>query len=111
MLLIREDEHGLRFKVLVQPRSRKNEIVGLHGGALKIKITAPPVEGAANSMCIGFLAKCLKISKSSIGIVSGHTSRTKLIQVNLPSLPESEEKTEQLKAAIQSLVKQQKPLD
>jgi len=52
-------------------------IAGRHGDALKIKLTAPPVDDAANKMCVQFLAKCLKIPKSSIEIISGHTSRTK----------------------------------
>ena len=52
-------------------------IAGQHGDALKIKLTAPPVDGAANKMCIQYLAKCLKIPKSSIEIISGHHSRTK----------------------------------
>jgi len=52
-------------------------IAGQHGDALKIKLTAPPVDDAANKMCVQYLAKCLKIPKSSIEIISGHTSRTK----------------------------------
>jgi len=52
-------------------------IAGQHGDALKIKLTAPPVGGAANKMCVQHLAKWLNISKSSIEIISGHTSRTK----------------------------------
>lgn len=52
-------------------------ISGQHGDALKIKLTAPPVDDAANKMCVQYLAKCLKIPKSSIEIISGHTSRTK----------------------------------
>ena len=52
-------------------------IAGQHGDALKIKLKAPPVDGAANKMCIQYLAKCLKIPKSSIEIISGHSSRTK----------------------------------
>ena len=54
-------------------------IAGQHGDALKLKLKAPPVDGAANKMCIQYLAKCLKIPKSSIEIISGHTSRTKRI--------------------------------
>ena len=52
-------------------------IAGQHGDALKIKLTAPPVDDAANKMCVQYIAKCLKIPKSSIKIISGHTSRTK----------------------------------
>ena len=79
MLSIQETPRGITFKVFVQPRSSKNMITGLHGDALKIKLKAPPVDGAANKMCISFLAKCLKISKSSLEIVSGQTSRSKRV--------------------------------
>ncbi|MCG2759217.1 MAG: DUF167 domain-containing protein [Desulfobacteraceae bacterium] len=52
-------------------------ITGTYGDAIKIKLTAPPVDGAANKMCIKFLAKYLKVPKTSLEIISGHTSRTK----------------------------------
>jgi uncharacterized protein (TIGR00251 family) len=54
-------------------------IAGLHGDALKIKLTAPPVDGAANKMCIEFLSKWVNISKSAVEIISGHASRTKRV--------------------------------
>ncbi len=65
-------------------------ISGLHGDALKIKLTAPPVDGAANKMCVEYLAKCLKVSKSSLEIVSGHTSRTKQVLVQCKNDKERE---------------------
>jgi len=74
---IQEDRNGIILKVIVQPRSSKNMIAGQHGDALKIKLTAPPVDGAANKMCIQHLAKWLNVSNSSIEIISGHSSRTK----------------------------------
>lgn len=77
MPFIQKNSNGIILKVFVQPRSSKNMIAGQHGDALKIKLTAPPVDGAANKMCVQHLAKWLKISKSSIEIISGHTSRTK----------------------------------
>jgi len=77
MPFIQENSNGIILKVFVQPRSSKNMIAGQHGDALKIKLTAPPVDGAANKMCIQHLAKWLKITKSSIEIISGHGSRTK----------------------------------
>ena len=79
MLDIRKIPEGMVFKVLIQPRSSKNMIAGLHGDALKIKLTAPPVDNAANQMCIKFLAKSLEVSKSSLEIVAGHTSRNKQV--------------------------------
>jgi uncharacterized protein (TIGR00251 family) len=92
MLNIRNTPDGIVFKVLIQPRSSKNMIAGLHGDALKIKLTAPPVDNAANRMCINFLAKTLGVSKSSLEIIAGHTSRNK--QVLLRSDPAELSKTE-----------------
>jgi uncharacterized protein len=74
---VKDHPRGLAVKVFVQPRSSKNAITGLHGDAVKLKLTAPPVGGAANKMCVEFLAKRLKLSKSSIEILSGHSGRTK----------------------------------
>jgi uncharacterized protein (TIGR00251 family) len=76
---LKETSQGIVLKVFVQPRSAKNMIAGQHGDALKIKLTAPPVDGAANKMCIQYLAKFLKVPKSALEIISGHTSRTKRI--------------------------------
>ena len=77
MPYINENINGVTLTVFVQPRSSKNMIAGLHNNALKIKLTSPPVDGAANNMCIKYLAKWLKVPRSSIEIVSGHKSRTK----------------------------------
>lgn len=54
-------------------------IIGLYGDALKIKLTAPPVDNAANMMCVKFLAKALNVAKSSLDIIAGHTSRNKQV--------------------------------
>ncbi|WP_373501550.1 DUF167 domain-containing protein [Desulfococcus sp.] len=80
-MFIEEKENGIAFKVFVQPKSSRNAIVGLHGDALKVKLTAPPVEGAANAMCIQFFSKMLGVSKSAIEIQSGHASRTKILWI------------------------------
>jgi uncharacterized protein (TIGR00251 family) len=77
MPYLKENADGITLTVFIQPRSSKNMIAGVHDHALKIKLTSPPVDGAANKMCIQYLAKCLKVPKSSIEIVSGHKSRTK----------------------------------
>ena len=81
MLFVKENSQGIIFKVYVQPKSSRNMISGLHGDAVKVKITAPPVDGAANKMCIQYLAKCLMVPKSSVEIISGHNSRTKRVLV------------------------------
>ncbi len=81
MLWIREVPGGVIFKVTVQPRSSRSEIAGLQDDAVKIKLTAPPVEGAANKMCVELLAKSLKVRKSDVEIIRGQGSRTKKVLV------------------------------
>ena len=65
----------------VQPRSSKNQVAGEHNGALKLRLTAPPVEGKANKAVISFLAKRLNLPKSAITIKSGHHSREKQVLI------------------------------
>ena len=79
MIRIRKTPDGVVFKVLVLPRSSKNMIAGIHDEALKIKLTAPPVDNAANQMCLKFLAKSLRVSRSALEIIAGHNSRHKQI--------------------------------
>lgn len=81
MLSIQHHPAGLTFKIRVQPRSSRNMIVGLLGDALKVKLTAPPVEGAANTMCIEFLARCLGVSRSAVEIRAGQAGRIKQILI------------------------------
>jgi uncharacterized protein len=78
---VRERADSIRIAVKVQPRSSRNEIMGVSGGALKIKLTAPPVDGAANSALVELLASELEIPKRRISIVSGETSRSKLVEI------------------------------
>ena len=106
MLDIREKPTGIQFKIRVQPRSSKNSIVGLHGDALKVKLTSPPVDGAANKMCIAYLAKCLGRPKSSLEIVSGHTNRTKLILLKSQKSSGSKDEHAHLRQLILNLVPQ-----
>ena len=81
MIAIRDTPQGATFAIRVQPRARKNAIVGEIGDALKIALTAPPVEGRANQACIEFLAEFLKVSRSSVTIAAGETSRNKVIRI------------------------------
>ena len=74
-------EGGAAFPVRVVPRASKNEISGRHGEAVKIRLTAPPVEGAANEALISFLSEILGVRKSQIEILSGHASRDKIVCV------------------------------
>jgi len=69
------------LKVYLQPKSSKNEIVGPYRDGIKIKLTAPPVEGKANEALIRFLAGELGISPSRIEIVKGHHSREKTLRI------------------------------
>jgi uncharacterized protein (TIGR00251 family) len=69
----------LLLSLYVQPRASRNELAGLHGEALKLRLTTPPVDGRANKAVISFLAKLLKIPKSAILIKSGQQSRSKKI--------------------------------
>jgi uncharacterized protein (TIGR00251 family) len=81
MIPIRDTAAGVTFAVKVQPRAKKNAITGLVGDALKLALTAPPVDGRANDACIEFFANLLKVPRSSITIASGETSRNKVIRV------------------------------
>ena len=81
MLNIQKKDDGVIFEVKVQPGAAKNEIVGVQGDVLKVKINAPPVKGKANKALISFLAEKLAVRKSEIEIMSGHTSKIKKIKV------------------------------
>ena len=103
-LKIQEHPEGITFKIFVQPRSAKNMIVGLHDDALKIKLTAPPVDNAANKLCVKFLAKSLGVSKSQVEIISGHTSRNKQILLRSGQAGISEKDHAHLKNIIEGLI-------
>lgn len=72
---------GVELAIQVQPRASRSEVVGPHGGALKIRLAAPPVDGAANEELVAFLAKVLKVPRSAVEIVSGMTGRKKRVRV------------------------------
>jgi hypothetical protein len=73
---------GVQFNVYLQPRASRNEICGIRGDELKLRLTAPPVDDAANKLCIEFLAGELKVAKSRVAITSGAKSRHKTIRVS-----------------------------
>ena len=106
MLVIREHPNGIVFNVFVLPRSSKNKIVGVHNDGLKVKVTAPPVAGAANKMCLKFLTKCLKTRYLRLEIISGQNSRTKQILLRSEQGPLSEEERRLLKQRVENLVKE-----
>ena len=70
-------DHGVAIHLLVQPRASKNEVIGAQGEELKIRLTSPPVEGAANRLCCEFIAKKLGLAKSAVILETGETSRHK----------------------------------
>src|SRR5438067_2461143 len=81
MLSIQESPGGISFQVKVHPRAKKDAITGALGDALKLSLTAPPVEGRANDACVEFFSRLLKVPRSSITIASGQSSRLKVIRI------------------------------
>lgn len=81
MIPIHETPAGITFAIKVQPRARKNAVIGELGAALKVALSAPPVEGRANEACIEFFANLMKVPHSSVTIASGKTSRRKVIRI------------------------------
>ena len=81
MIPIHETAGGATLAVKVHPRAKKNAITGEVGDALKLALTAPPVDGRANRACIEFFANLLDVPRSSVTIASGETSRRKVIRV------------------------------
>jgi uncharacterized protein len=76
-----EGETSIVLDIRVVPRASRTEIVGLHDGALKVRLAAPPVDGAANEELTGLLAKRLRVPRSAITILSGVGSRTKKVRI------------------------------
>ena len=68
----------------VQPGTKKSEVVGLHGDALKLRIASPPVDGRANAALIAYLAAALWVPKQSLAVIRGETSRRKTVRVSDP---------------------------
>ena len=81
MINVIETDDAVSFVVKVHPRAKKNAITGELGDAIKLSLTTPPIDGRANDACIEFLAKLLKVPRSSITIASGAGSRNKVIRV------------------------------
>jgi uncharacterized protein len=81
-LRIDERSRCVRFAVRVQPRASRSEIAGVHGAALKVRLSAPPVDGAANVALVALLAEALGIPRRDVRIVSGASSRGKVVEVD-----------------------------
>lgn len=76
-----------RFAVRVQPRASRNEFAGVQNGTLRVRLQAPPVEGAANEALLRFLATELDVPMRDISIVSGFGSRNKVVEVASEAIP------------------------
>ncbi|HWX39653.1 MAG TPA: DUF167 domain-containing protein [Blastocatellia bacterium] len=81
MAVISERDGAVTFEIKVQPRASRTALAGQHAGAIRLTVAAPPVEGKANEECRRFLAELLGVRRSAIEIVSGASSRTKVIRV------------------------------
>lgn len=73
---------SIRVHVHVQPRASRSEVVGTHGAALKVRLLAPPVDGAANEALVSLLAKELGVPRRDVRIVQGATSRAKVVEID-----------------------------
>src|SRR5258708_33464163 len=81
MVAIKESASGVTFAVKVHPRAGKNAITGTVGDALKLALTAPPVDGKANQAVIEFFADLFQIPRASVTIASGETNRSKVVRI------------------------------
>ena len=81
MINYAEKDGVLTFKVQVVPRASRSELVGEHDGALRVRIAAPPVDGAANDELVRLLARAFGVPRSAIDITAGHASKLKTVRV------------------------------
>lgn len=81
MSWVRVTPSGVELAVLVQPRSSRTKVLGVHDGRLKIALSAPPVDGEANAALVEFLAEALDVRKAAVTLVEGETSRRKRLRV------------------------------
>ena len=95
MAAVRRDGDDLLLQLYLQPRASRDAIIGLHGDALKVAITAPPVDGAANAHLIACFAKWCKVNKSAVVLEAGDSSRHKRLRIHAP---------QQLPAALAELL-------
>jgi len=84
----RDVADGCTVSVRVHPGARKNGVGGVHAGAVKISLTTPPVDGRANEALIAFVAEMLRIPRGRVNLVSGMTSRTKVLRITGKSAAE-----------------------
>lgn len=80
-LRVDERDGRVRFSVHVQPRASRSEVAGVHGDALKVRVSAPPVEGAANEAVVELLAKVFAVGRRDVMILAGESSRSKVVEI------------------------------
>ena len=79
---IDERQGGIRFAVHVQPRASRTEVAGLHGDALKVRLSAPPVDGAANDALVDFLSERFAVARRAVRVIAGAQSRSKIVEID-----------------------------
>ena len=79
---VRPRDGGVRVSVHVQPRAARTEIAGLHGTALRVRLNAPPVDGAANEALVALLAERFDVPRRAVRVVAGHASRAKIVELD-----------------------------
>jgi uncharacterized protein (TIGR00251 family) len=87
-ITLRDTPDGCILPVRVHPGARRNDITGVHDGALKISLTTPPTDGRANQALIAFIAERLRVPRSQVTLVSGATSRSKILCIARKSAAE-----------------------
>ena len=102
MALWQETPGGLRLRVRVQPRGSRNRVVGVHADALRVQVTAPPVEGAANAAVVELLAEWLHVPRRSVTIVAGMSARDKVVSITAQAGVELGARLETALAELQS---------
>ena len=80
-LRVTETGGRVRFSVRVQPRAARSEVAGEYGEALRIRLAAPPVDGAANDELVSFLSNLFAVARKSVRILAGETARSKLVEI------------------------------
>jgi uncharacterized protein (TIGR00251 family) len=87
--MLTADPEGTIIRLHLLPRASRTEICGIQGNELKVRVTSPPVDDAANRLCTEFFAKLLRTAKSNITIISGQKSRHKRLRITGASLQET----------------------
>jgi len=87
---IQKTDDGLTLRIVVQKRASKDEIIGFHNDAIKVRITAAPVDGKANKHLLAFLARTFGVSKQQVNLISGDSQRQKRIHISQPKIHPAE---------------------